>query len=121
MTFTSILAVGLGGALGALARYGLSVTIGQNGVLVANIIGCFLIGTLVSFFALKTSVHAPVSLFLTVGLLGGFTTFSAFSLETMAMIDAHRYLPAATYVLASVGGGLLAFITGRLLIRMAVL
>ena len=109
--------VALGGALGATCRFLLSHAVGTHGILIANIIGCFLIGALVSFFALKTSVNQTTSLFLTVGLLGGFTTFSAFSLETMAMIDTHKYAQAATYIILSVGGGLAAFILGRFLVR----
>lgn len=117
MTLSHIIAVGCGGALGAMARLGLSSSLGQYGVLTANLIGCFLIGALLSFFALKTSVSQTMSLFLTVGLLGGFTTFSAFSLETMSMVDTHRYTQAVIYIMVSVGGGLGAFILGRFLVR----
>lgn len=106
-----------GGALGAGARYILSSAVGTHGILVANLIGCFVIGAFISFVALKTSMHQGMHLFLTVGFLGGFTTFSAFSIEAMAMIDTHRYLHASAYIIASVGGGLLAFVLGRSLIR----
>jgi CrcB protein len=91
--------------------------LGTNGILIVNLIGCFAIGALVSFFALKTSPGQIGTLFLTVGLLGGFTTFSAFSMEAIAMIDTHRYAQAAFYVTASVGGGLCAFIFGRFLVK----
>lgn len=117
LPLSHFIAVACGGAIGASCRYLLSHTIGTHGVLIANIAGCFIIGTLVSFFALKTSVNQTTNLFLTVGLLGGFTTFSAFSLETMALIDTHKYMQAAFYMTASVGGGLLAFVLGRILVK----
>lgn len=119
MTFhlLPILAVASGGALGAGARFYLSSLIGQHGILIVNLIGCFLIGALVSFLALKSSLSHTAQLFLIVGLLGGFTTFSAFSLETIAMIDTHKYGQAAFYIAASVGGGLCAFILGRMIVK----
>jgi CrcB protein len=119
MIASHIIAVACGGAIGAVSRYFLSSALGVNGILIVNILGCFVIGLLVSFFALKTSMSQTVSLFLTVGLLGGFTTFSAFSLETMALIDTQKYAHALFYIIASVGGGLCAFILGRFLVRLA--
>ena len=117
MNLISCLAVGFGGALGAMARYVLSSFIGMHGILIVNIIGCFIVGALVTLIALKTSMHQTMSLFLFVGVLGGFTTFSAFSIEAMAFIDTHRYMAAAAYIFASVGGGLTAFICGRFLVK----
>jgi CrcB protein len=73
---------------------------------------------LLSFLSLKTSLSQPVYLFLTVGLLGGFTTFSAFSVETFYLIDSEKYINAFFYVLTSVLGGLLAFLIGRHLVRL---
>ena len=119
MTILNFIVIACGGALGASLRYGLSSTLGLYGVLIVNILGCFLIGALISFFALKTSVSQTMNLFLTVGLLSGFTTFSAFSLEAISLIDTHKYLQAAIYITASVGGGLGAFILGRFLVRLA--
>ncbi len=118
MILSHIIAVAFGGALGSVARFVLSSFIGAYGILIVNIIGCFFIGLLVSLFALKTSISQPINLFLTVGVLGGFTTFSVFSLEAMAMIDTHRYIHALSYIAASVGGGLCAFILGRFLVRL---
>jgi len=118
MILSHIIAVGLGGALGAISRFALSSMIGINAILIINILGCLAIGCLVSFFALKTSVSQTMSLFLTVGLLGGFTTFSAFSMEAMAMIDGGKYGSALTYIALSVGGGLGAFILGRFLVKL---
>lgn len=117
LPLTHILAVAFGGAIGATLRYLMSALIGTNGIIIVNILGCFAIGSLVSLLPLKTSVSQTTILFLTVGLLGGFTTFSAFSLEAIAMIDTHRYLQAALYITLSVGGGLTAFILGRYLVK----
>ncbi|PCI01142.1 MAG: fluoride efflux transporter CrcB [Alphaproteobacteria bacterium] len=114
---TSLIAVACGGAIGAVARYAFSTMIGSHGVLIANVFGCFLIGVLLTLIALKTSVNQTTHLFLTVGLLGGFTTFSTFSVETMGMIDTQKYAQAAFYILISVGGGVGAFIFGRFLVK----
>lgn len=113
----NIIAVACGGALGASARYAISSLIGAHGILIVNLIGCFVVGALVSFIALKTSLHQAMSLFLFVGVLSGFTTFSAFSVEAMSMIDTHKYMQATFYVGASVGGGFIAFLLGRSLVR----
>ena len=88
-----ILAVAIGGALGAMARYGLSVAAikawGSSfpyGTLIANVLGGFLMGVIVELFALKFDAQFTLRAFLTVGLLGGFTTFSAYSLEVVLML-----------------------------------
>ena len=118
MSFVSVLAVAAGGALGSVMRFGLSVFFAPYGVLVANLIGCFAIGTVISLLALKTNISQPVHLFLTVGLLGGFTTFSTFSVEAMHWIDTHKYMTAIFYIAISVIGGLAAFILGRSLVKL---
>ncbi len=119
MIVSHIIAVACGGALGTVSRYLLSPALGTNAILFINILGCFTIGLLVSLLSLKTSISQTANLFLTVGLLGGFTTFSAFSIEAMTLIDTHKYGHALFYILASVGGGLGAFILGRFLVRLA--
>lgn len=102
------LAVAAGGALGAMARYGAGVAatraFGPNfpyGTLGVNVIGCFAMGLLIGLFAMKEPVDPALKLFLTTGFLGGFTTFSAFSLETILLYDRKPAL-AALYVAASV-------------------
>jgi CrcB protein len=108
----------LGGALGAAARYHLAGLFGRGfpwGTLAVNLAGCFLIAIVVARFA----EGEPWRLFLAVGLLGGFTTFSAFALETVELIDGGRIAAALLYVLASVAGGLIAFAGGHLLVRAA--
>ncbi len=104
-----LLAIACGGALGAVGRHyvaGLIMrTVGLGfpyGTLVVNILGCFAMGVLVEFLALKWSASQEVRAFLTVGLLGGFTTFSTFSLEVVLLFERGELGQAGTYVLASV-------------------
>ncbi|HEV2568623.1 fluoride efflux transporter CrcB [Sphingomonas sp.] len=108
-----------GGAVGATARYHLGGMIGRGsvlpwGTLAVNILGGLLMGMLV---ARRTSEN--VRLLLGVGLLGGFTTFSAFSLETVTLIQRGAILPATAYVLASILGACLALHGGLLIGRPA--
>lgn len=108
----------LGGAAGAAARYHLAGLFARGfpwGTLAVNLIGSFLIAIVASRFA----AGEPWRLFLAVGVLGGFTTFSAFTLETFELVAAGRIASAFAYVLASVAGGLLAFVAGHLLVRPA--
>jgi CrcB protein len=100
--------VGLGGAIGAMMRYGTGVGaskwLGINfpyGTLAVNIAGCFIMGLLVGLFSIKDPVNPALKLFLTTGVLGGFTTFSAFSLETVMLYDRKPML-AVSYVALSV-------------------
>ena len=115
MIFT-VLQVALGGAIGASARYltgvGISRTFGLTGfplgVLTVNILGSFIMGVFVVLAANKGLTHwAP---FVMTGMLGGFTTFSSFSLETVTLIERGAFGLAGLYVLLSVGlsvGGLM--------------
>ncbi len=101
--------VALGGAVGASARYAVGVQtlrmFGPGfpwGTLGVNIVGSFLMGVLVELMALKFNVSQEIRAFLTIGVLGGFTTFSAFSLETVLMIERNDYVSVAIYIFASV-------------------
>jgi fluoride exporter len=97
--FTTLSHVALGGAIGAVLRYltGLALAF-PFGTLAVNIVGSFLIGVL--WVALAERGHwAPL---LVTGVLGGFTTFSAFSLDTLRLVEAGRANMAGLYVLASV-------------------
>ena len=98
---TPVISVALGGAIGAVLRYliGLAVAF-PIGTLAVNVIGSFAIGLLWVLLATRGLQHwLP---FVMTGLLGGFTTFSAFSLDTMRLVEAGRVSAAGGYVLASV-------------------
>ncbi len=122
-----LLAVALGGALGSVGRH---VVAGQVmrliggsfpwGTLAVNVIGGFVIGILVEMMALVWSVGPANRAFLTVGVLGGFTTFSAFSLEVAVMIERGAWGSAAAYVIASVVASIGALFVGLWLVRAAV-
>lgn len=105
-----VLLVAAGGAVGSVARYGLGVQTMRwwgagwpYGTFGANVIGGLLMGLLVGWLALKGGADQErLRLLLAVGVLGGFTTFSSFSLETALMIERRAFGQAAGYVLASV-------------------
>lgn len=119
----SLSLVMLGGALGAAARYlvGMAMLgwLGSNypwGTLAVNLIGGFAMGMLVGMLARITSGE-QARLFLAVGVLGGFTTFSAFSLELVTMLERGAMLTALGYALASVIGAVLALFAGLAMMR----
>jgi CrcB protein len=100
------MAVGSGGFLGALSRYGLSGLVHRHmplttfpyGTLVVNLLGCLLIGLLTGLGEARQVFGPEVRLFALIGLLGGFTTFSTFGYETFAMIRDSEYVRAAANV-----------------------
>jgi CrcB protein len=106
--------IALGGALGSVLRYLMVAAVGAPwGTAAVNVIGSFAIGVL--FVLLDTRVGWQ--LFLMTGLLGGFTTFSAFSLDTIKLFEAGQPLEAALYVLGSVVLSLIAVALGVALAR----
>lgn len=114
----------VGGAIGAGARYLASSAVlrafGNRfpwGTLGINIVGGLLMGILVGILARTSDGGESWRLFVGVGVLGGFTTFSAFSLETWAMIERGQTLPAIGYVAASVIGSVAALALGLTLVR----
>jgi CrcB protein len=110
MTIT-IISVALGGALGAVLRFlvGLAVVF-PIGTLTVNVAGSFLIGAIWIVFASR-GLQAWMPFVMT-GILGGFTTFSAFSLDTLRLVEAGRMAAAGGYVMASVILSLLACAAG---------
>lgn len=102
------LGVAMGGALGSLARYVVSIYVGRwlgSGfpwaTLVINITGSFLIGALVETLALRWDTSQAMRAFLVVGLCGGYTTFSTFSLDVAVQLGRGATVAAALYVIAS--------------------
>lgn len=117
-TFHSCLLVAGGGALGSVARFLLAGSLDGRlgglplGTLAVNLIGCLLIGLAAGF------VDRPwVKPLVMTGVLGGFTTYSAFALQTLDLVQRERLLAAGGYVLASLAGGLAAVWAGAVLGR----
>ncbi len=124
----AFLLVGLGGALGAMGRYGVGIIIGKIwhayfplATLLVNISGSFFMGLLIGLLAHFTpDWQAQARLFLAVGLFGGFTTFSAFSLDVVYMIERSMISQAVFYVIISTIFSILALFFGLWLVRIGV-
>ncbi|MGV6812809.1 MAG: fluoride efflux transporter CrcB [Brevirhabdus sp.] len=121
--FSTLLQVAAGGAIGAAARYltgvGVARLFGMGGfplgVLAVNIAGSFLMGVFVAFAANRGATH--LSPFVMTGVLGGFTTFSAFSLEAVTLFERGATTQAAIYVMLSVACSIAALVVGLWLAR----
>jgi len=105
----NFIVVFIGGGIGAAARYWLSGTIARTsgssfplGTITVNVVGCFFIGFLMTAFEERFLVTPSLRLFLTIGILGGFTTFSTFGYESIAMLKDAEFFYAAVNVLLSV-------------------
>jgi CrcB protein len=107
-------AVAVGGALGATARYVVDLLADQLGIaapwatLVVNAVGCGLMGLLVAYVLANPSRHSLWRPFLGAGVLGGFTTFSAFAGDVVGLADGGAWALSAIYVVATLIGGLMA-------------
>jgi len=118
-----VLLVGLGSFIGGISRYLVTLFV-QNkilstfpyGTMAVNIIGCFLIGTIYALSE-RGNWNPEWRIFLATGIMGGFTTFSSFSNETVSMLRDAEYWPAFTYVALSVIIGLAATFGGISLIK----
>ena len=120
----TVMAIALGGALGAVARHFIShwsvVALGNGfpwGTLTVNVVGCFTLGVVVEVMALVWSPAAEWRAFLTVGVLGAFTTFSAFALDISIFHERGEMLQAILYVTVSVAGSIAAIFAGMSLTR----
>jgi len=120
-----ILAIAAGGALGSVARYLMAGWIGHLfgpafplGVMLVNILGSAVMGALAEAMALAWNASPDMRAFLTVGILGGFTTFSSFSLDAVLLIQRGDLGWAAVYVLGSVVLSLLGLVAGLHLVRL---
>lgn len=120
----NLLIIALGGALGAVSRFllgnGVSRALGSAlpyGTFVINIVGCFAMGLLMTIIVDREMLPAAWRLFLCVGFLGGFTTFSSFGYEALMLLTEGKLLAALAYVGGSVVLGLVAAAAGVLCAR----
>ena len=111
--------IGLGGFLGANARYWLGQWLAARwgtafpfGTLAVNALGSFVLAFLLTSAANRVSVPAGVRIFLTIGFLGGFTTFSSFSYETIGLLEQERRVAALVNLVTNAGLGLLGAFLG---------
>ena len=111
-------AVGLGAAIGAWLRWGLGMLMNNVhehiplGTLVANLAGGYLIGLAMAFFSSQNGLSPEWRLFVITGFLGGLTTFSTFSAETVLMLQRGEYIWAALQVVLHVAGAILLCMAG---------
>ena len=119
------LAIAIGGALGSMARYATGIYVGRWlgtafpwGTLLINIFGSFLIGVFAESFALRWDASPSTRVFLVVGICGGYTTFSTFSLDIVTLINRGELLAAGAYILASVALGVAALYGGLYAMRL---
>ena len=122
----SYLIVFLGAGLGGMLRHGVNLTAPRlfgvdfpAGTLAINVVGCTIMGVVAGYFAFRSgeTLSQATRLFLTTGILGGFTTFSAFSLDFALLVERGEAGYAALYVLASVGLSLIGVFAGLALVR----
>lgn len=111
--------IALFGALGTLARYGLQGLVQTRmgttfpyGTLLINLTGCLLLGFIGQLTLNRMLISSDMRIAIAVGLFGGYTTFSSFGWETAKMLEKGEWLPATTYVGASVIAGLLLSVAG---------
>ncbi len=118
------LVIGIGGFIGAITRYVLAAWIGQRwgrsfplGTFIINVSGSFLIGLLMTLMVERFTENPQWRLFLVVGFLGGYTTFSTFEYETGKLMNDGEFLYAALNVVLSVGAGFVALKTGEVIAK----
>ena len=114
----------IGGGIGTALRYGVNVSFGRlfgtafpYHTLFENVTGSVAMGLLAGYFAFKGEASETMRLFLTTGVLGGYTTFSAFSLDTILLYERGELALAALYVAGSVGVSILGLFAGLMLAR----
>jgi CrcB protein len=116
----------VGGGIGSMLRHAVNQTtaavLGVNfpyGTLLVNIIGSFNVGLLAGWFALRGGSSQSLRLFLTTGIVGGFTTFSAFTLDTALLWERGQLGVAALYALGTIAAGLVSLCMGLAIMRIA--
>jgi fluoride exporter len=118
------LIVFFGGGLGAALRHGINIAAARAfgttfpyGTLIINVLGSLAMGLIAEYFALKAGLPQRMRLFFTTGILGGFTTFSAFSLEAALLYERGQQIGAAIYIVASVVLAIAALFAGMAIVR----
>ena len=118
------LIVFLGAGIGGALRHGVNVgavrLLGYGfpfGTLIVNVLGSFVMGLFAGYFAFRPGIAQHMRLFLTTGILGGFTTFSAFSLDTALLVERHSFGLAAGYAVGSVAASVSALFFGLAMFR----
>jgi fluoride exporter len=118
------LLVFIGGGIGAALRHGVNIVLGRDfgtgfpfHTLFANVSGSLVMGLLVAYFGLRMGSPQWLRLFLTTGVLGGYTTFSTFSLDSVLLWERGQYGWAATYIVVSVAASLAGVLLGAMLVR----
>jgi fluoride exporter len=115
---SSVLSIGVGATFGALLRWWLGLLMNSIfptiplGTFAANIIGCFLMGMVMAITKAHSFLPEAARLAITTGFLGGLTTFSTFSAETVTLLSQHEYLWSAIIISGHVGGSILATVCG---------
>jgi CrcB protein len=119
-----IFLIGLGGGIGSIARFLIQQYMSRHvvisfplGTLIVNVVGCFLIGIIYGLLGKSQSYSRELILFLTTGVCGGFTTFSTFSYESIALIKEGNYAYGFLYVFGSLLICLSATFSGAVLIN----
>lgn len=113
----------LGGGLGTLFRYGIGKLIQPSSglfpwhTLVANFMGCLFIGLFIGWLSKGDGMRNDIYLLATVGFCGGLTTFSTFSLESLQLLKSGHFLLFASYLTASLLGGLLFVVLGHFIVK----
>ena len=124
-SMTKLLIIGAGGFIGAIARYVISGAV-QNrtdslfpyGTLVVNCLGCLLLGFMIYFVEERAILTVNARLFLAVGIMGAFTTFSTFGFETVQLMQNREFMQAAGNIFLNVAIGVTAFWAGRTMLRL---
>jgi len=122
----SYVVVFLGAGVGGVLRHAMNIWIARLAgthfplhTLVVNVTGSLVMGMVMAWFAMKGGATGHLRLFLATGVLGGYTTFSAFSLDAVLLWERHEHALAALYVGGSVVGSLLGLVAGLWLVRTA--
>ena len=119
----ALIAIGVGAALGAWLRWGFGLMLNAIfpmlplGTLAANLIGCYFIGIAAEYFFQNTTVPTEARLFIITGFLGGLTTFSTFSVETVTLLLREQYSWAFARISSHLFGSLVMTVLGMLTIK----